>query len=178
MIGAAHSGTEALALLAHTPVDVLLLDLRMPKMSGIDALRSLRKLPSPPHVIVLSSFECEEEIYQAVEAGAKGYLLKDTSRIEIIRAIHEVQAGKTYFPPRIVARLEERKLRSGLTPREMEILEMLSEGFTNKEIARALAISQYTVRNHINSITNKLGVSDRTEAATVAIQQGILIASR
>jgi DNA-binding NarL/FixJ family response regulator len=178
VIGAAHSGAEALDLLTHTPVDVLLLDLRMPKMSGIDVLRSLRELTSPPHVIVLSSFEFEEEIYQAVEAGAKGYLLKDSSRNEIIRAIHAVQAGKTYFPPRIVARLEERKLRSGLTPREMEVLEMLSKGFTNKEIARGLAISQYTVRNHINSITNKLGVSDRTEAATVAIQQGILISSR
>jgi two-component system NarL family response regulator len=178
VIGAAHSGAEALALLTHSAVDVLLLDLHMPKMSGIDTLHALRQLPSPPHVIILSSFEFEEEIYRAVEAGAEGYLLKDTSRTEIIRAIYAVQAGKTYFPQRIVASLEERKLRSGLTPRELEILEMLSKGLTNKEIARGLAISQYTVRNHINRITNKLGVSDRTEAATVAIQQGILIVSR
>ena len=132
VVGAAHSGAEALALLRHSPVDVLLLDLRMPKMSGIDTLHAIRQLSSPPHVIILSSFEFEEEIYRAVEAGAEGYLLKDTSRTEIIRAIHAVQAGKTYFPQRIMASLAERKLRSGLTPRELEILKMLSKGLTNK----------------------------------------------
>jgi len=174
LVGAAAGAEEALALLEHFPADVVLLDLRMPKMSGIEALQALRLLPSAPQVIILSSFEFEEEIYRAVEAGARGYLLKETSRDDIVAAIVAVHAGRRYFPPAIANRLADRAHRSTLSPRELEILEMLSRGFTNKEIGRAFGISRYTVRNHINSINQKLDVCDRTEAASVAMKQGII----
>jgi two-component system NarL family response regulator len=174
LVGAAASAEEALALLQHCRADVVLLDLRMPKMSGIEALRALQRVVSPPQVIILSSFEFEEEIYRAVQAGARGYLLKEISRDEIVAAIVAVHAGRQYFPPSIARRLAERNHRSSLSPRELEILEMLSRGFTNKEIGRAFGISRYTVRNHINSINQKLEVCDRTEAALVAMKQGII----
>ena len=174
LVGAAAGAEEALGLLSHTPADVVLLDLRMPKMSGIEVLPILRKLASPPHVIILSSFEFDEEIYRAVQAGACGYLLKETSRDDIVAAIVAVHAGRQYFPPAIASRLSERTHRSSLSPRELEILEMLSKGLTNKEIGRAFGISRYTVRNHINSINQKLEVCDRTEAASVAMKQGII----
>jgi two-component system, NarL family, response regulator len=174
LIGAAAGAEEALALLAQSPADVVLLDLRMPKVSGIEAMLAFRKLASPPRVIILSSFEFEEEIYRAVQAGARGYLLKETSRDDIVAAIVAVHAGKQYFPPAIASRLSDRTHRSTLSPRELEILELLSKGLTNKEIGRAFGISRYTVRNHINSINQKLEVCDRTEAASVAIRQGII----
>jgi len=174
LVGAAAGAEEALSLLSHTPADVVLLDLRMPKMSGIEVLPILRKLASPPQVIILSSFEFDEEIYRAVQAGARGYLLKETSRDDIVAAIVAVHAGRQYFPPAIASRLSERTHRSSLSPRELEILEMLSKGLTNKEIGRAFGISRYTVRNHINSINQKLEVCDRTEAASVAMKQGII----
>jgi DNA-binding NarL/FixJ family response regulator len=174
LVGAAASGEEALALLARSPADVVLLDLRMPKMSGIEALQEIRRLAPCPQVVILSSFDFDEEIYRAVQAGARGYLLKETSRDEIVAAIVAVHAGRRYFPPGIASRLSERTNRSSLSPRELEILEMLSRGFTNKEIGRACGISRYTVRNHINSINQKLEVCDRTEAASVAMKQGII----
>jgi DNA-binding NarL/FixJ family response regulator len=174
LVGAAAGAEEALALLRHCPADVVLLDLRMPKMNGIEALQALQKLESPPQVIILSSFEFEEEIYRAVQAGARGYLLKETARDEIVAAIVAVHAGRRYFPPGIASRLADRTHRSTLSPRELEILEMVSRGFTNKEIGRAFEISRYTVRNHINSINQKLDVCDRTEAASVAMKQGII----
>jgi len=174
LVGAAASVEEALTLLKQCSADVVLLDLRMPKVSGIDALPMLRKLASPPRVIILSSFEFEEEIYRAVQAGARGYLLKETSRDEMVAAIVAVHAGRQYFPPAIASRLSDRTQRSSLSPRELEILEMLSKGFTNKEIGRAFGISRYTVRNHVNSINQKLEVCDRTEAASVAMKQGII----
>ncbi|HEY1801036.1 MAG TPA: response regulator transcription factor [Terriglobales bacterium] len=174
LVGAAAGAEEALALLERCPVDVVLLDLRMPKMSGIESLPAFRKLTSPPQVIILTSFEFDEEIYRAVQAGARGYLSKETSREEIVTAIATVHAGRQYFPPAIASRLTERTHRSNLSPRELEILEMLSRGFTNKEIGRAFGISRYTVRNHINSINHKLEVCDRTEAASVAMKQGII----
>ncbi len=175
--GVAASAEEAFAILASRPVDVVLLDLRMPTMSGIDALRILARQPSSPRVLILSSFEFEEEIFRAVEAGARGYLLKEMSRDEIVAAIIAVHGGKRYFPPAIAARLAERTHRSSLSARELEVLELLSKGLTNKEIGQAFGISKNTVRNHINNITQKLDVSDRTEAASVAMKQGIISVS-
>ncbi|MEA3008204.1 MAG: hypothetical protein QOI94_3473 [Acidobacteriaceae bacterium] len=174
IVGSLHGGREALDFLANEAADVMLLDLRMPNMDGIDTLRALRKMVSPPRVVILSNFEFDEEIYRAVEAGAMAYLGKDTSRDEIITAIKAVHAGKTHFPKRIEERLEDRKQRHGLSAREVEILELLSKGLTNKTIGQALGISKFTVRNHVNRILEKLEVCDRTEATTVAIGQGIL----
>jgi DNA-binding NarL/FixJ family response regulator len=174
LIGAAAGAEEALALLKQSSADVVLLDLRMPKMSGIEVLPAFCKLDPPPQVIILTSFEFEEEIYRAVQAGARGYLLKETSCDDIVAAIVAVHSGKMYFPPAIASRLSDRSRRSNLSPRELEILELLSKGLTNKEIGRAFGISRYTVRNHINSINQKLEVCDRTEAASVAMKQGII----
>jgi two-component system NarL family response regulator len=175
VVGAVRSGEEALKFLERYAVDVLLLDLRMPGMSGIETLLALQELPCPPRTIVLSSFEPDEEICRAVELGAKGYLRKDTSYSEIIEAIHMVHSGSSYLPRWIASRISERNPRSNLSPRELEILEMVSKGLTNKEIGRAIQVSHFTVRNHVRHIIAKLEVGDRTEAATVAIQHGILM---
>jgi DNA-binding NarL/FixJ family response regulator len=174
LAGAAHSGEEALEMLKKTSVDVILLDLRMPTIDGIDLLNILRTSPNPPRAIILSSYELEEEIYKAVKAGARGYLSKDASREEIVAALETVAGGGTYFPARVLEWLEKRDDRSSLSAREVEILEMVSRGLTNKEIARVLQISHFTVRNHINHISAKLQVTDRTEATTVALRQGII----
>jgi two-component system NarL family response regulator len=174
LMGAAASAEEALTLLERCSVDVILLDLRMPKMNGIEALSLFRKLDPVPQVIILSSFELEEEIYRAVQAGARGYLLKETSRDEMVSAIVAVHGGRQYFPAEIASKLSDRTHRSSLSAREVEILEMLSRGFTNKEIGRAFEISSHTVRNHINNINQKLEVCDRTEAASVAMKLGII----
>jgi DNA-binding NarL/FixJ family response regulator len=172
--GSASSGEEALEMLRGRPADLLLLDLRMPGMSGIDTLHALKRAKISVRVIILTSFETDEDIYRAVQAGAQGYLLKDAPQSDMIDAIKAVHAGKRYIPRQIAARLAERMMRTDLTAREVEVLQMLARGLTNKEIGGALDISANTVRNHVNSIIVKLEVSDRTEAATAAIHRGII----
>ena len=174
VIGSASSGDEALMMVQQDMPDILLLDLRMPGMNGIDTLHALKEMKASAKAIILTSFETDENIYRAVQAGAQGYLLKNTSQRQMLEAIAIVHAGKRYIPSQIAARLAERMLRSNLTARESEILEMLAKGLTNKQIGSALTISENTVRNHVNSIMEKLEVSDRTEAVAVAIQQGII----
>ena len=174
VVGSASGGEEALRLVRREPTDLILLDLRMPGMNGIELLRALTAVSDRPKVIVLTSFETDEDIYRAVQAGAQGYLLKDTPQREMIEAITSVHSGKRYIPRHIAARLADRMMRSSLTSRELEILEMLAKGLTNKEIGSALKISDNTARNHVISIIGKLEVSDRTEAATAAIQRGII----
>jgi len=174
VIGSASGGEEALTMLRKEAVDVLLVDLRMPGMNGIDLLRTLRSTTAPPKVIVLTSYETDEDVYRAVSAGAQGYLLKNTAQQEMIKAITTVHAGRRYIPTHIAAHLADRVVRSNLTARELEILQMIAKGLTNKEIGRTLIISDNTVRNHVGSILEKLEVSDRTEAATTAIQRGII----
>jgi two-component system, NarL family, response regulator len=174
VVGSASSGEEALEMVRRDMPDLLLLDLRMPGMSGIDTLLALKAMKATARVIILTSFEMDENIYRAVQAGALGYLLKDTSQSQMLEAIATVHSGKRYIPSQIAARLAERMMRSNLTAREVEILEMLAKGLTNKQIGTALSISDNTVRNHVNSIMEKMEVSDRTEAVAVAIQQGIL----
>jgi two-component system NarL family response regulator len=174
VIGSASSGEEALAMIQRDAPDVVLLDLRMPGLNGVDMLVAARKGGSQVRAIILTSYETDENIYRAVQAGAQGYLLKDTPLKEMLEAIRTVSAGKRYIPRQIAQRLAERMMRTELTARELEILKMLAKGPTNKQIGHALGISDYTVRNHVNSIIEKLEVSDRTEAATTAIQRGII----
>jgi DNA-binding NarL/FixJ family response regulator len=175
--GSAASGEEALAILKRSSPHVMLLDLRMPGMDGIAVLHALKGIESPPAVIILTSFEKEEDIYRSIRAGAQGYLLKDTAESEMVTAITTVDAGERYIPRRISARLANRMLRADLTGRELSILELLAEGSTNKEIAGSLNISDNTVRHHVNNIMDKLKVSDRTEAVATAIRSGILSGS-
>jgi DNA-binding NarL/FixJ family response regulator len=176
VIGSAASGAEALNLLERHSADVALVDLRMPEMNGINLMHALGRLSSPPRVIVLTSYETDEDIYRAVNAGAQGYLLKNTSQQEMMDAICAVHAGRRYIPSHIAAHLADRMTRSSLTARELDILQMLAKGLTNKEIGAVLKISENTARNHVISIIEKLDVSDRTEAATTAIQRGIISA--
>jgi DNA-binding NarL/FixJ family response regulator len=176
--GSASSGEEAIEMLQHKRTDILLLDLRMAGMSGIDTLLALKSTKITARVIILTSYETDEDIYRAVQAGAHGYLLKDAPQSDMIDAIRAVHAGKRYFPRHIAARLAQRMMRTNLTARELEVLHMLARGLTNKEIGGALDISGNTVRNHVNSIIEKLEVSDRTEAATTAIHRGLIELNR
>ncbi len=174
VIGSASSGEEALQMLRSCSPDILLLDLRMPGMNGIDTLLALKAERVIARPIILTSFETDEDIYRSVQAGAHGYLLKEAPQADVVEAIHAVYNGKRYFPANIAGRLAERLMRSELTIREHEVLQMLARGLTNKEIGSALNISGNTVRNHVNSIIEKLDVSDRTEAAMTAVQRGII----
>jgi two-component system, NarL family, response regulator len=172
--GSASGGEDALSILRTKPVDLVLLDLRMPGLNGIDTLHAMNRAKVSARIIILTSFETDEDIYRAVQAGAQGYLLKDAPQSDMLEAIRSVHAGRRYFPRHIAARLAERMMRTNLTPRELEVLQMLAHGLTNKQIGSALDISGNTVRNHVNSVIEKLEVSDRTEAATTAIHRGLI----
>jgi DNA-binding NarL/FixJ family response regulator len=172
--GSATNGVEALSLADSMAPDIILLDLRMPVMNGIEVLRVLQQKGATCRAIVLTSFETDEDIYQAVQAGSQGYLLKNSSQQELVGAIRAVYAGQRHLSPRITGRLAERMMRSAPTDRELEVLKMLLKGLTNQQIARALNISGNTARNHVNSIIEKLEVADRTEAVTVALRRGLV----
>jgi DNA-binding NarL/FixJ family response regulator len=174
LAGGVDSAEEALKFLKQYRVDIVLLDLRMPKTSGLEVLPAILALQHAPRVLVLSSFDYEEEIYRAAKAGARGYLMKDATRAQIVSAIQTVAKGNLHFPREIAARIVERDGRNGLSPRELDILTMIAKGLTNKEIAHILEISQFTVRNHVMHIFEKLEASDRTEAVSIAMQQGVI----
>lgn len=174
VIGSAPSGEDALRMLEESCPDVVLLDLRMQGMSGVEVLLALKAAGRSARVIILTNYETDEDIYRAVQAGAQGYLLKNTSLREMVEAIRAVHAGRRYIPSHIASRLAERMVRTELTARELEILKLLSKGPTNKQIGHALGISDHTVRNHVLKIIEKLEVADRTEAATTAIQRGLI----
>lgn len=174
VVASAASGQEALLLLETIAPDVILMDLRMPGMTGLEAMRSINSRIHPPKIIVLTSFDTDEDIYQSVGAGAHGYVLKDAPQDRLLEAIKVVHGKGRYFPADIASRLTERMARSNLTPREHQVLQLVAKGLTNKEIGQAFGISDNTARNHVNSIIEKLEVSDRTEAATIAMRQGLV----
>jgi DNA-binding NarL/FixJ family response regulator len=174
IVGTAEGGREAIQLLKKVPVDIILLDFRMPGFSGIQTLETLQTVAPNARSIILSSFECDEEIYAAVRAGAHGYLHKEAPAEEILRAIRSVRGGYQAFPRRVTERLSSDQMTAGLSRRERQVLELVAKGLTNKEVANTLQISQFTVRNHLNHVTQKLDVSDRTEAIFIAIQTGII----
>jgi DNA-binding NarL/FixJ family response regulator len=174
VVGSAASGEEALAIVQRDKPDIMLLDLRMPGMDGIGVLNALGRMEHTTRVVVLTSFDKEEDIYRAIRAGAQGYLLKDTTESEMVAAISVVHSGRRYIPRHIAARLADRLMRSDLTARELQTLELLAQGSTNKQIAGALNISDNTVRHHVNNIMEKLQVTDRTEAVATALRNGVL----
>lgn len=174
VLGTAASGRDALASFKSGVPDVVLVDLRMADMDGITLIRELHQRFPSVRTIVLTSYDADEDIYKAVCAGAKGYVLKDAPEQDLLDAIFAVRAGRTYYPPHVASHLAERLQRSSLSSRELEVLEMLSKGLTNKQIAGALNLSSHTVRCHVANITAKLSVSDRTEAVAVAFKQGII----
>ncbi len=174
VIGTCGSGSEAIKLVSTSHPDLLLLDLRMPGMDGIAVLHALQASESTAKVVVLTSYEQDELIYQAIRAGAQGYVLKDVAEAELIAAITAVHAGKRYIPLHVAAKLADRMMRADLTPREVQTLELLAKGFTNKQIASTLNLSDYTIRHYVNNIMDKLAVSDRTEAVAMAFRSGLL----
>ena len=174
VVAEAADGRQAVKLfLEHLP-DVTLMDLRLPEVDGVAAITEIRKAAPGAKVIVLTTFDGDENIYRALQAGAKGYLLKDTFGDELMEAIRRVQSGKTTIPPIVAERLAGRMSGPGLTARELEVLQLIVKGRSNKQIGSDLSISEATVKTHINSILSKLAVSDRTQAATSALQRGIV----
>jgi len=168
----AATGVDAVAQYrAHRP-DVAVLDLRMPDMDGIDATRAIRRDFPQAKIIILSTYDSIEDVFQALRAGACGYLLKHFVGDELIRGIRAVHAGQHCVPPAVAARLAERGRESALSAREVEVLRLVAKGFTNKEIARCLSIAPFTARNHIVHIFEKLGASDRSEAVVIALERG------
>lgn len=174
VIDAAGTGGEAVACYhRHTP-DITLMDLRLPDMGGVDAIRAIRHFDRSARIIVLTMYKGDEDIYRAMAAGASTYLLKDTLADDLPRIVREVHEGRRTLPADVQARLEERAASPTLTAREVEVMRLVATGRRDKEIAVALAISNQTVRVHIKNIYAKLGVGDRTEAMSVAIRRGIV----
>lgn len=157
----------------HRP-DVTLLDLRMPIMEGVEAVRQIRERDPQAKVIVLTTYDTDEDIARALRAGAKAYILKDISSEALVACIHDVLAGKTYLAPAAAAKLAEGVARVQLTPRELSTLRLMADGRTNKEIATHLGISERTVKTHLGHLFEKLGVTTRTEAVRVATRRGLV----
>lgn len=174
LVGEAGNGREAVEqFFAHHP-DVTLLDQRMPDMDGVTALTTIREKCPEARIILLTTYDGSEDIYRGLRAGAKAYLLKDSSRAELLECIRTVHEGKTQLSPQVATRLATRVSRKDLTPREMEVLRLMTTGKSNKEIGADLNVSEGTVKVHVNHILQKLGVEGRTEAATVALKRGII----
>jgi two-component system, NarL family, response regulator len=174
VVAEASTGEGALAEFRRHRPDVTLMDLRLRGMSGVEATERLcREFPGC-RVLVLSTFQIEEEIYQALRAGARGYLLKDASREELLSAVRGVYRGQRPISPEAVDRLAARLPESDLTPRELDVLRLLVRGRSNKEIAAALSLTEGTVKGYLHDIFGKMGVADRTEAATQAMKRGLV----
>lgn len=174
VVGEAADGVEAIAQYRKCQPNVTLIDLRMPRLSGVEVIQRIRMETPQARFIVLTTYDGDEDIYRALQAGARAYLLKGMTTDDLVSTIRAVHAGKSHIPPAIAQRLAERVGTEELTPRELDVLEQIVHGRSNKEIATALDISEATVKTHINSLLGKLGVTDRTQAATAAIQRGIV----
>jgi DNA-binding NarL/FixJ family response regulator len=174
VIAEASNGAEAVAAFERYRPDVTLLDLRMPVMEGVEAVRQIRLLEPGAKVIVLTTYDTDEDITRALKAGAKAYILKDISATALIACIHDVLAGKTYLAPTAAAKLAEGVARVQLTPRELSTLRLLADGRSNKEIGNELGISERTVKTHLGHLFEKLGVTSRTEAVRIAARRGLV----
>jgi DNA-binding NarL/FixJ family response regulator len=174
VIGSAASGEEALTLFASERPDVTLMDVRLPTISGIDVAARLRTQWPDARIIMFTSYAREEEIYEALKAGAWSYIRKGAARSELLQAIRAVHTGQRYISPEIGRHLADHVSHNELSVREREVLQHMFEGRSNKEIAAALDISEHTVNIHVKNILSKLGASGRTEAVTLALRKGIL----
>lgn len=174
VVAEAINGRQAVELFRQHRPDITLMDLRMPEMNGVEAITAIRGEFPEARLIVLTTYDGDEDIYRALQAGARGYLLKDMLREGLLEAVRAVHEGHRRIPTEVANRLAERLTRSELTSREMEVLELIVKGKTNKEIGAELGVTEGTVKIHINNILSKLGVSDRTQAATFALQRGII----
>ncbi len=174
VVAEAGTGVEAVAAYERYQPDVTLLDLRMPEMEGVEAVRRIRERDPRARVIVLTTYDTDDEIARALKAGAKAYVLKDISADDLIACIRDVLAGKTYLAPAAAAKLAEGVTHVQLTPRELATLRLMADGKANKEIASELGISDRTVKTHLGHLFDKLGVASRTEAIKVATRRGLV----
>jgi DNA-binding NarL/FixJ family response regulator len=174
VVAEAGSGEEACAICARHAADVVLMDLRLPGLSGVEAIRAIRKSHPALRFIVLTTYDGDEDIHKALEAGAQAYILKGMSHNELVNAIRMVHSGLKYIPPSVSKSLAERPPHSELSARELEVLELIVKGHSNREIGEALGISEATVKWHVNIILSRLNVSDRTQATVAALQRGIV----
>jgi len=174
MVAQASSGRDAVRLFREHHPDVTLMDLRMPDLSGIDALTAIREDFPDARIVMLTTFDGDVEIQRALEAGARGFLLKDMPPRELVDAIRQVHAGRKRIPHAIAARLAEHIADESLTPREIDVLQHVAGGNRNRDIAAQLAISEETVKVHVKHIMEKLGASDRTGAVAIAVRRGII----
>ncbi len=176
VVGEAEDGDEAVRRCGELSPDVVLMDLVMPGLGGVEATRRLAALPSPPRVLVLTSVAEESAVRAAIAAGALGYLMKDVSRVELVRAVHEAAAGRPTLHPeaqRILMRPPERSPLAELTPRERSVLERIARGRSNRQIALELGLTEGTVKGYVSIVLDKLGVQDRTSAALLAARLGL-----
>jgi DNA-binding NarL/FixJ family response regulator len=174
VVAEAGDGEEALEQYrAHQP-SIVLMDLRMPVMDGVEAIQAIRGEFPAARIIALTTYEGDEDIYQALAAGASGYLLKDMLRTELVEVIRKVHQGFRGIPQAIATKLAQHTPRIGLTPREIEVLRLMAEGKTNPEIAAVLGRAEGTMKIHVQNILQKLGAADRTQAVTIALRRGIL----
>ena len=184
VVGLAHDGAHALELIPQSSPDVILMDLKMPGMNGVQAIRHIQEDFSDVHVLVLTTYDADEWLFDAIRAGADGYLLKDADQDTLIKAIKEIAVGGTPVDPSVAGKLFEQvaqhaperdsKLASKLTSREVELLSLLVRGYSNAQIAAHLFLSEGTVRNYLSNIFSKLNVSDRTQAAVLALKHGLV----
>jgi DNA-binding NarL/FixJ family response regulator len=174
VVAEAADGEQAVELFGHHRPDLVLMDLRMPIKDGIQATAEIRNRYPDARVLMLTTFDGDEHIHQALRAGSQGYILKDSTGDKLIPALRAVAAGQRWVPKDVASRLAARNLFEELTPREVQVLQYLARGLANKEIAEVLSISEHTAKDHTKSILGKLRVADRTEAVTAAIQRGII----
>ena len=174
VVAEASNGQQAIQLYRQQTPDIVLMDLRLPATDGVVTATAICKEDPDARVIMLSTYDGDEEIYRSFQAGARSYLLKSASREELLAAIRAVHGGQRYIPPAVAARLAERVPFTELSSREMEVLRLIVKGMSNKEIAAALNITEVTTKLHVGHILGKLKVNDRTQAATSALQRGII----
>jgi two-component system NarL family response regulator len=174
VVAESGDGRAAVEIFRREKPDIVLMDLRLPGFSGVEAIIALRKEFPACRVIVVTTYDADEDVYRAIQSGAKSYLLKDMSKEEMVQTIRAVHAGHEPLPAVVASRLANRSQREELNRREMEALQLLVRGRSNKEIASALFISEDTVKSHLKNLFHKLGVQDRTEAAITAIRLGIV----
>ena len=174
IVAEAANGQQVVELYAQHRPDVTLMDLRMPGLNGVEAITAIRKSSPEARIIVLTIHKGDEAVYQALRAGARGYLIKDVPVEEILAAIRAVHAGQQCIPAEIAARMVDRMRKADLTPREIAVIKLVARGFSNPQIATKLAVSEATARSRVASILAKLGVKDRTHAVTLALEREII----
>lgn len=173
-VGQAGSGEEAVALFEQCRPAVTLMDLRLPRMSGVDTIRTIRRAHPEARFVVLTTYEGDEDIHQAMEAGAMGYLIKGMPYESLVNALESVHAGRRYLPPPVRRALASRMPDSELTHRERQVLELLAAGNSNRKIGETLSITEATVKSHVSTILMRLNAADRTQAVVSALQRGLI----